>query len=984
MSRQVIQASIVFLALIGADACALGLGGLRTESALNQPFLGEINLFDVKPDELDTVKAALAPAEAFAKAGIERYHFLTGLVFEPEVSARGDLVIRITSREPIREPFMDFLVEVVWPAGQMVKEFTVLLDPPSMSERRAPAVQPPAIADRRAAAPASRPRSAERPVPAPQRSDAADRTPPPPAPRIPSGSGGFPAYFGPVPSGAGLLRLARAGQTAGATTAQTALALYRNNQDAFIGGDIDRLIAGKTLVIPTRAELYALDEAAAATELQAAMRGDAVRRAPITEVARIHDAEAAQGARLRIAGAAVGAVPGAVPGTDEEPSSLSGDDAGSDLSDSPSPKRDLEQELLLVIEASESARQETEELRGRVRELETQLADIQTLLQLRNAELARLQVDATGESVGIEMVSEGPEQAPDAVAVGAEGAPNGSGEPIPEPASDTITQDIEAPPVDASAAVDADAEPIGSEVETDSVAASDNDTAPATVDVEVIEVSMATDPAATSAWHDYLLPLAGFAAVTAVGVLLLSLLSARRRRRGQDENEEEWSIDSGVLDFAEQEPPPDASASGSVAPGPVGSEPASPERRPSDAVVRSPADAGPAPTSKPGLAAPEPTARDQKGDSGLLTPSSQLTLFGHFETETDEVDALSEADIYIAYGRYKEAEDLLKRELKRSPERLDVRFKLAEVYAGSENPEALRKLMQHLKATGADTADPTRWQRLSAIAAVVEQGGTWDPGATMPMTEATGIPAQERGPDLASSERAADSASGEAREDENDFFRLDLGELEFGPRPVPTAGTATPSSAGESSSPPTQAEDLPLLFDDSALDSQLDLPELSGVEDLSASSSPRARDRQSGYSEESDLVLTLDDLRDSGDLDLDAFLDAGPTPVDTPKVQSEEPLPSLTLPEDRIDPSAGDMPGSERLPDVLAPRDDELSDQWAMDSGIWDENATKLDLARAYIDMDDVASARDILREVIADGREEQRNEAQDMLRTLA
>ncbi|WP_373507963.1 FimV family protein, partial [Thiocapsa sp.] len=159
MSRQVIHALLLILALTGADAYSLGLGGLRTESALNQPFVGEIDLFDVKPDELDTVKATLATGDAFAKSGIERYHFLTQLAFQPQMSGRGDAVIRITSREPIREPFMDFLVEVVWPAGQLVKEFTVLLDPPTMSERPAPAVRPPAIADRRPAEPSSALRS---------------------------------------------------------------------------------------------------------------------------------------------------------------------------------------------------------------------------------------------------------------------------------------------------------------------------------------------------------------------------------------------------------------------------------------------------------------------------------------------------------------------------------------------------------------------------------------------------------------------------------------------------------------------------------------------------------------------------------------------------------------------------------------------------------------------------------------------------------
>ncbi|SDW47539.1 FimV/HubP family polar landmark protein [Thiocapsa roseopersicina] len=972
MSRQVIPASIIVLALMGTDAFALGLGGLRTESALNQPFVGEIALFDVKSDELDTIRASLATADAFAKSGIERYHFLTQLAFKPEMSGRGDAVIRITSREPIREPFMDFLVEVVWPAGQLVKEFTVLLDPPSMSERPAPAVRPPAIADRRPATPPAPPRSAARADPAPPRSDAVDRPPSQPVSRIPGGADGFPAYFGPVRSGTGLLRLARGAQTAGATAAQTALALYRNNQDAFINGDIDRLIAGKTLVIPTRAELFALDETAAAAELQAALQGGTVRRTPITEVARIEDAAAAESARLRIAGAAAGAVSGTVPGTVEAAPAQAAVDTGPDSGSALSPGADLEQELLLVIEASESARQETEELRERVRDLETQLTDIQNLLQLRNAEVARLQ-GASGESVAIEVDSESSAEVPDPVVVETEiAAPEGS---------ESIAEEIETAPGEEAPGVD----PSVAEVEAEISPA-----APASVEDEEIATPAETDTASTSTWHDYLLPLAGFAGVTALGVLAFSLLSARRRRREQEDNEDEWSIDSAVLDFPDHE----------LQPEPATHEPDASERLSADAAARSRADASLAPPREPEPPTPEPAAQEPQIDSGLLTPSSQLASFGHFETETDEADALSEADIYIAYGRYKEAEELLKRELKRSPERLDVRFKLAEVYAGSENPDALRKLMQHLKAAGADTAEPARWQRLSAIAAVVEQGGTWDPGATMAITEATGVPATETGDQRHPSDGAADALFGEAREDDNDFFRLDLDEIESKPRPGPTPGptsrSATPAPAAEVPSLPTEDEDLPLLFNDSALDSPPDLPELSGLLDLPESADPDERDRQADLLAEDDLILTLDDLRDSRDLDLDAFLDAGSPPANSfPAASSpaasaqsepEASLSRLELPGDEagLSQAKPDKPRSAPRQDVLESPGDALSDQWAMDSGIWDENATKLDLARAYMDMDDVASAREILQEVIADGREEQRSEAQDMLRTLA
>ena len=947
MSRQVIQASLLILALTGTDAYALGLGGLRTESALNQPFVGEIDLFDVKPDELDTVKATLATADAFAKSGIERYHFLTQLAFAPRMSERGGAVIRITSREPIREPFMDFLVEVVWPAGQLVKEFTVLLDPPSTSERPAPAVRPPAIADRRPAEPSSStPSSALRSGAAAARSDAADRTPP--ARRPPSGPDGFPLYLGPVRSGTGLLRLARAGQPMGATKAQTALALYRNNQDAFINGDIDRLIAGKTLVIPTRAELFALDDAAAALELQAALQGESVRRAPITDVARIDEAAAAEGARLRIAGAAAGAVPGTVEVPTAGPAPDTDDDTSEPSGRTASPGTDLEQELLLVMEAGESARQETEELRGRIRELETQLADIQTLLQLRNTELARLQGGAPVESAATTTTAGGasPETEPNLVVAEDDAADAVDSGPLPVTPSEEAgaAPSAEAPAVDAAAP-----EPLP--VAEPSLVEGEAGTVPP-VAAEIDE----TESAAASAWHVYLLPLASFAGVTALGVAAFSLVSARRRRK-QEESEDQWSIDSAVVDFQELEP-------------------SAPEPAPAELDSRTPVDADRAARS---ASVPAPEEHEPEIDAGLPTPSSQLSSFSHFETETEEADVLSEADIYIAYGRYKEAEELIKRELRRSPERLDVRFKLAEVYAGSENPQALRDLMQQLKAFGADTAEPARWQRLSAIAAVVEQGGVWDPGATLRITEATGVAGGESRLDLDALRGATDSSLGQARGVGDESFVLDISDLESAPRAesVPTAVSAALPSAA------TSGEDLPLLLDDSALAPPADLPDLSGLHDLSGPDD--ARDGKAKLPEGGDLILTLDDLRDSRDLDLDAFLDAESRSLDSPAAEPEWSLPRLDLPSV---PAASVTPAVSRNEDAPVDRlgtpDDALSGQWAMDSGIWDENATKLDLARAYIDMDDVASARDILQEVIADGREEQRSEARELLRTLA
>ncbi len=384
--RLPLMGSALALALAVGDVHALGLGGLRVQSALNQPFVGEIALLDVKPDELDTVKVQIASAEEFGKAGAERYHYLSRLRFSPQISPRGETVIRVSSREPVREPYMDFLLEVTWPKGRLVKGYTVLLDPPVTDGRRPSRIERPVVEPRgvAAAARADTGSGAAAPAPAPRQRQAppppaVQPAPPPPAVQpapIPAAlagaTGGFPMRIGPVPRGAGLWRLSTKNAPAGATVAQTAMALYRNSQDAFVGGDINRLRVGKTLVIPNAAELFALGPGAAEREFKAALRGQKVRRSPIADPTPPGPAGES---RLTIAGAAPEApAPGALtaPAATEVPETV-------------------EQELLLVREAGESTRQETAELRDRIRELESQLGEIQQLLKLRNAELARIQ-----------------------------------------------------------------------------------------------------------------------------------------------------------------------------------------------------------------------------------------------------------------------------------------------------------------------------------------------------------------------------------------------------------------------------------------------------------------------------------------------------------------------------------------------------------------------------------------------------------------
>jgi len=125
--RKLATALAVSIALSSGSVHALSLGEIEMRSALNQPMSAEIQLSSVRADEMNGMIVKLASPEAFARAGIERTDSLADLKFEINKETR---TIMISSRRPIVEPFLNFLLEVEWPAGRMVREYTVLLDPP--------------------------------------------------------------------------------------------------------------------------------------------------------------------------------------------------------------------------------------------------------------------------------------------------------------------------------------------------------------------------------------------------------------------------------------------------------------------------------------------------------------------------------------------------------------------------------------------------------------------------------------------------------------------------------------------------------------------------------------------------------------------------------------------------------------------------------------------------------------------------------------
>lgn len=263
------------------QAAALGLGELRLDSALNQNFAAEIPLLNVGDLEASEILPALASAEDFERVGVERFFYLTDLRFRVDLSDPADPVLRITSSRPVTEPFLNFLVEVLWPSGRLLKEYTVLLDPPTYDGDAVD--MRPAAAAPGGAAPGPRVSSApSRPASAGASGTRSGAAPAAPGPRTGRLAGD---RYGITDRDDTLWTIAlKVRPDDDLSVQQTMLAIVERNPDAFIGGNVNLLKAGYELRLPSAAEIRSLDEDEAVARVAAqneAWRSGDVRRAPL-------------------------------------------------------------------------------------------------------------------------------------------------------------------------------------------------------------------------------------------------------------------------------------------------------------------------------------------------------------------------------------------------------------------------------------------------------------------------------------------------------------------------------------------------------------------------------------------------------------------------------------------------------------------------------------------------------------------------------
>lgn len=304
MGRLFALVSGLTLLLSASASYALGFGEIQLQSSLNQPLKAEIPLLAVKPAERDQVSVEVASPDTFKRFGITRPGILDQIDVHVESgSDNSRLRVLVTSRVPIKEPFLTFLVEANWPAGRAIREYTVLLDPPVGLAKSSAQTQPPPRQAAVARKPLARPRPAKpKPAPlAPPRTapaaapivTAPTRTPaqapaaqPRSRPAVTASQAAPSKSYGPVAPEETLWSIAKEMRPAADIGMnQMMLAIYQTNTADF-DGNINLIRKGSVLIIPPAGDIRAIDKRAAKAEIADQTRSyRASKRAP-TRIAK--------------------------------------------------------------------------------------------------------------------------------------------------------------------------------------------------------------------------------------------------------------------------------------------------------------------------------------------------------------------------------------------------------------------------------------------------------------------------------------------------------------------------------------------------------------------------------------------------------------------------------------------------------------------------------------------------------------------------
>jgi pilus assembly protein FimV len=375
------------------------------------------------------------------------------------------------------------------------------------------------------------------------------------------------------------------------------------------------------------------------------------------------------------------------------------------------------------------------------------------------------------------------------------------------------------------------------------------------------------------------------------------------------------------------------------------------------------------------IAADAFTANSLFGSTGGQSVDTSSSVFAPnpsnaaVDVHSTEVDPIAEADVYIAYGREAQAEEILKEALKRQPERQAIRAKLLEIYSGRKDAKAFETLAREMHEMTEGRNE--EWPK------VVTMGLSLDPANPLygggPGTgDAPSAGAIAAGAAAVAAASAAAASNG-SRDD------LDFPDLSFGTGPKSVASQAPAvGDTIEMAAAAARDDDIPSLDFDLSIDTRID--RAAALDDARISDTVSGPDL--GDALPSDLAASLDERFDLPSLDLDPKL--GPAPSLDPVGSIDLDLPALesltqTGPIDGGGASALDLsPISLDLEPATVGADE--AEAGAGGAGRWQEMATKLDLASAYEEIGDKEGARELLQEVIKGGDSGQQQKARSML----
>jgi pilus assembly protein FimV len=1004
MKRKNIFNALLIAGLLVATPLAVdaaGLGKLKVISALGQPLRAEIDLIAVPKDEVDLITARIATSEAYKQAKIEQQEGLSAVRFVVEKRANGDPYLKITSAQAFNEPFLDLLIQLDWPSGRLLREYTILLDPPGFQEaapsapafvapvvRAEPAVKPLPVPEKTAPVVTRHIDRAEKKIsekkpkdkkasPILKSQSSTSRQLTPAEQTFPRSDGSrlsneqleaAPASISrplvsvthseqqeyKVKKGDSLSKIAREMKPEGYSLDQVMVALYERNKSAFDGNNMNRIKTGQILHAPDENDLAATKPSAATKEIKAhAANWNVYRQKLAGAVAEqsVPKDEAKPEASGKItAKAEDNGLKAQEPAKDvlklskgetsDKGKGAAGKGGGAEA-------RAVQDKLIAAQDDAVAKDKALQEANSRISDLDKNVKKMQDLLDLKNKQLAELEKQAKAKSVVVPPTAIAKVEPPKPVVPPKQIEPPKTPEPAkvepPKPVATPAPVAVVVPPLTPPA--EKAAEPLVKAVPEQAkpeVKPEQKKPIPA---APRPKVKPAPEP--ETSFMDTVMsnPLyLGGVAAAIVGVLFAALWAlGRRRKKGLASFED--SIMTGGGDLKTN------TVFGNTAGGQI-----------------------------------------DTGDTSFLTDFSQA---GMGAIDTNDVDPIAEAEVYMAYGRDAQAEEILKEAMSKDPNRHEIQLKLLEIYAGRKNTAAFETLAAELYA--ATSGQGLVWEKAAEFGRSIDAA---NPLYSVPDGGGAGIP-------IATTAAMGSVAAASLAHDLDFDFDLDLDSSANDAPAKPIAPTYAPLA--EESPVKTLDFDIDTVMGSAPPEIKMPEPKLEEPKSMTAldfnldNIIPQAVEK---HADAPTPMLDLDadtlnfDLpeepvaapaavaakaaeEEAFALDFDFNLDAEPTspPVVKPVVVEEPMMPELDL--SGIDLNFDAAPAAAPTADFGG---SSLEDATTLvgDSTVWEEASTKLDLARAYLEMGDKEGAREILQEVVSDGGPDQQADAKKLLDTLS